>query len=305
MKILITGATGFIGSHLCHRLAESGHTLIALSRDEASARSRVPQVSEVFHWDPLASPPPPGAFEGVEAVINLVGENIAGLWTPDKKKRISESRILGTRNLVDGIAQLGSRPEVLISASAIGYYGDRGEEDLTENSSPGSGFFSDLCVAWENEAAVAQSLGLRAVRLRTGTVLGPGGGFLKAMLPVFKLGLGGPLGSGDQWWSWVHISDVAGIIDYALRRTELDGPVNVTSPRLLHQKEFAHALGRLLGRPSFLRVPRLALKLTMGELSEGLLASSRVLPGKAQETGYRFQFPELESALPDVLGLPA
>lgn len=297
MKILITGVTGFIGRRLCQVLSEAGHTLIALSRDPCSARNRVPQLAAAFSWAPAL----PEAFAGVEAVIHLAGESIAGRWSAAKKQAIYNSRVIGTRCLVNALTQLSQQPKALISASAIDYYGDRGEEILTEESAPGSGFFTQICQDWEREATKAQELGLRVVCLRIGLVLGPGGGALQAMLPIFKLGLGGPLGSGRQWWSWVHRDDVVGLIAYTLEKHDMSGPVNVTAPQAIRQRDFAQILGRVLRRPAFLPVSGFALKLVLGELSEGLLSSKRVIPERAQAMDYRFRFPGLEPALRDVL----
>lgn len=299
MKILITGGTGFIGARLCKALSEAGHTLIGLSRDSGSAQHRVPWLHQVFPWNPLASPPPSEAFAGVDAVINLAGESVAGRWNAAKKRAIHDSRVLGTRHLVTGIEALSDRPRVLISASAIGYYGNQGERVLAEEAPPGRDFLARVCQAWEEEATHAQIRGLRVVRLRIGIVLGPGGGALQAMLPLFKLGLGGPIGFGRQWWSWIHRDDVVGLIVYALEH-ELNGPLNATSPEPVRQKAFACALGRVLGRPAFLPAPSLALKIVLGEFSSELLSSKRVLPQHALEAGYRFRFSELEPALRDI-----
>ncbi len=296
MKILITGATGFLGCRLCEIASQAGHTVVALSRNPQGARQRVPQLTEAFSWDSLTE-----ALQGCEAVINLAGESIAGRWTDAKKRAIRESRIEGTRNLVSALSRLSSRPKVLISASAVGYYGDRGEEMLTEDASPGADFIGTLCREWEREAAKAQDVGMRVVRLRTGLVLGTGGGALRTMLPVFKLGLGGPLGSGRQWWSWVHGDDAVGVIMHTLEKSDVSGPMNVTAPQPVRQREFAQILGRILRRPAFMPAPVFALKLVLGELSSELLSSRRVLPERLQQTGYRFRFAELEPALRDIL----
>jgi uncharacterized protein (TIGR01777 family) len=301
MNILITGATGFVGRRLCEMLHQAGHTVRALSRDSVAAKQRVPLLKEVFPWNPLQELPPLQAFEGCDAVINLAGESIAGRWTAPKKQTIRDSRVLGTRNLVNALAQLSSRPKVLISASAIGYYGDRGEETLTEDAAPGSDFLAQVCRDWENEALKAESLGLRVVRLRIGLVLGRGGGTLQALLPLFRVGLGGPLGSGRQWWSWIHRDDLCRLIVQILANESISGPVNATAPQPVRQKEFAQVLGRVLRRPAFLPTPAFALKIALGEFADGILASQRVLPRRAQEMGYRFQFEELEGALREIL----
>lgn len=301
MKILITGATGFLGRRVCEVLSQAGHTVVALSRDPTNAKQRVPALKEAFLWDPRAGLPPRQALEGCDAVINLAGETVAGRWTESKKRAIRESRIVGTRNLVEVLAQLDSRPKVLISASAVGYYGDRGQETLTEDSSPGSDFLAQVCQDWESEAARAESFGIRVVRLRIGLVLGPGGGALQALLPIFKLGLGGPIGSGNQFWSWVHRDDIAGVIEFALEREDLRGPINVTAPQPVRQREFAQALGRVLKRPAFLPAPAFALKIVLGEFASELLSGKRVLPQRLSQAGYKFRFVELEPALREIL----
>jgi uncharacterized protein len=301
MSILITGATGFVGRRLCEMLHQAGHTVRALSRDSVAAKQRVPHLKEVFPWNPLQELPPLQAFEGCDAIINLAGESIAGRWTAPKKQLIRDSRVLGTKNLVNALAQLSSRPKVLISASAIGYYGDRGEETLTEDAAPGSDFLAQVCRDWENEALKAESLGMRVVRLRIGLVLGRGGGTLQALLPLFRVGLGGPLGSGRQWWSWIHRDDLCRLIVQILANESISGPVNATAPQPVRQKEFAQVLGRVLRRPAFLPTPAFALKIALGEFADGILASQRALPRRAQEMGYRFQFEELEGALREIL----
>jgi uncharacterized protein (TIGR01777 family) len=301
MNILITGATGFVGRRLCEMLHQAGHTVRALSRDSVAAKQGIPLLKEVFPWNPLQELPPLQAFEGCDAVINLAGESIAGRWTAPKKQMIRDSRVLGTKNLVNALAQLSSRPKVLISASAIGYYGDRGEETLTEDAAPGSDFLAQVCRDWENEALKAESLGMRVVRLRIGLVLGRGGGTLQALLPLFRVGLGGPLGSGRQWWSWIHRDDLCRLIVQILANESISGPVNATAPQPVRQKEFAQVLGRVLRRPAFLPTPAFALKIALGEFADGILASQRALPRRAQEMGYRFQFEELEGALREIL----
>ena len=300
MKVLITGATGFIGKSLCNALREAGHTLIALSRNETLAMRRVSSLQQAFSWNPLMPLIQQEAFVGVDAVINLAGETVAGKWNVAKKNAIRDSRVLGTRNLVAGIEALNTKPKVLISANAVGYYGDRGEDILMEDEPPGSDFLATVCRDWEKEANRAQTFGLRVVCLRIGIVLGPQGGVLQAMLPLSKMGLGGPLGSGRQWWSWVHRDDVVGLITYALE-SELSGPMNATAPEPVRQKRFAGTLGRMLGRPAFLPAPSMVLKVVLGEFSSELLSSKHVLPEGAQKAGFRFRFSELESALKNVL----
>ncbi len=303
MNILVTGATGFIGSRLCQVLSEAGHTLTALSRDPASAQRRVPVLQHVYAWDALAAPPPVEALSSIDAVIHLAGATIAGRWTAAKKKLLYDSRVLGTRNLVEGMRSVAARPKVLISLSGIGYYGDRGEESVTEESGPGSDFFAEICKGWERETARAEELAVRAVSLRTSTVLGPDGGALKALLPMYKLGLGGPLGSGRQWWSWIHRDDLVGLIIYVLEH-EIHGPVNATAPQPVRQREYARTLGRVLRRPAILPTPAFALRLMLGELADGLLASIRAIPKQAEAMGFRFRYPELEPALRQILQPP-
>lgn len=296
MNVLITGATGFLGRRASELLSQAGHTLLALSRDPGAAQQRIPSLSRAFSWEARGE-----ALKSCEAVIHLAGETVAGRWTEAKKRAIRDSRVLGTRDLVEALVKLDVRPKVFISASAIGYYGDRGEEVLTEDSPPGSDFLAQVCQDWEGEAARAESLGIRVVRLRLGLVLGPGGGALQAMLPLFQLGLGGPLGSGKQFWSWVHRDDTIGAIMFALARDDLRGPVNVTAPQPVRQREFARILGRILRRPAILPAPAFALKIVLGEFASGLLSSQRVLPQRLTQTGYRFRCAELEPALRNIL----
>jgi len=301
MRILLTGATGFIGTPLCNRLADAGHELVVLSRNAAAAKETLPIASETFEWPEMTALPPAEAFEGVEAVIHLAGESVSGRWDEVKKRRVRDSRVNGTRSLVSVVEKLDQKPNLLISASAIGYYGDRGDDVLPEDVPPGDDFFAEVCSAWEREAQRAREFGLRVVNPRIGIVLGPDGGALGQMLPMAKLGLNGPLGSGQQWWAWVHRDDVIGLIVHALNTQELEGPVNATAPNPLRQAEFAKVLGKILHRPAFLPVPAFALKLMLGEFSNELLSSKRTLSKKAQDAGYSFKFPELEEALREVL----
>jgi hypothetical protein len=243
---------------------------------------------------------PTDALEGIDAVVHFAGETVAGRWNASKKRMIRESRILGTRHLVEGIAKVKTKPRVLISASAIGYYGDRGEERLTEDSSLGSDFLANVCRDWEAEAHKAEDIGLRVVRLRNGIVLGSGGGALQAMLTPFKLGVGGPMSSGHQWWSWVHRDDVVGLIMHTLQ-TDLHGAVNATAPNPVRQNVFARTLGKILKRPALAPIPAFALKMLLGEFSTELLSSKHVLPKRALDAKYPFQFPKLERALDEIL----
>ena len=301
MKVLVTGATGFIGRALCQRLREAGHGVVALSRNPAAAERRLPELDQAFPWTPLTAEPPSEAFEGVDAVVHLAGESIHGRWTAAKKRAILESRVLGTRNLVTGIGRLENRPAVLVSASAIGWYGDRGDDPLTEEEPAGDDFLADVCQQWEAEATRAEDAGMRVVRLRNGFVLGPGGGFLVPQLPLYRLGMGGPLGSGRQWWSWIHVADITRLIIVLLEQP-VSGAVNAVAPTPVHQRKFAAVLGRVLRRPAFLPAPDFALRLVLGEFSREVVTSRQALPHRAQALGFRFDFPELESAIRDALG---
>lgn len=304
MRVLLTGATGFVGRALARHLADAGHTVCALTR--SPGRTPLPGITDSFLWNPTSSPPLPRVFEGVEGVVHLAGESVVGLWTASKREAIRESRVLGTRHLVRGLIELpaGSRPKVLVSASAIGYYGDRGEEELTESSPPAGGedFLSSVCRAWEAEACVAESAGIRVVRPRIGIVLGEGGGALGAMLRPFRMGLGGPLGNGRQWWSWIHRGDLAGLVRFALENESLSGPMNATAPNPVRQGEFARELGRALDRPAVLPAPAFALRALLGGFSTELLSSKKVLPAAAGEAGASFAFPQLRGALEQILG---
>lgn len=297
MHIAITGASGFVGRRLMKTLSNGSHTLRVLSRH---AGTNLPAGVKLYVWDPVKGPPPAESLEGADAVVHLAGEPIAQRWTDDAKQKIRESRVAGTRHLVQALAALSQRPAVLINSSAIGYYGSRGDEVLTESSAPGDGFVAELCVAWEQEADRAESLGMRLVKLRTGIVLGAGGGALAKMLTAFKTGMGGKLGHGDQWMSWIHQDDLAGIIQHALENP-LRGPVNGTAPQPVINADFTKTLGHALGRPAVMPMPAFMLKTMFGEMSEVMLASQRVLPNAAQAAGYQFRFPELDAALRNIL----
>ena len=302
MRILITGVTGFIGRALAGELAGGGHEVVGLSRDAQRAKATVPQLTKVFDWaNPSSTPPPTEALTGVDAVVHLLGESVAGRWSAQKKRRILETRVLSTKALVDVMRTLDARPKVLVSGSAVGYYGDRGEDELSEQEPPGSDFLGSVSRDWEAAAAEAEGLGVRVVRFRTGLVVGTGGGMLKPMLPLFRLGLGGPLGAGRQWWSWVHMRDVVGLMRFAIENGSISGPLNGTAPAPVRQREFAKTLGRVLRRPAIFPAPSLVLKLVLGEFSTEVLTSKRVLPIAAQAAGFSFAYPELEPALRDVL----
>ena len=301
MKIVITGATGLIGRSLCRSLANDGHSIVALSRKPEGARGLTAVTA--YKWDPLVGPPPPKALQDAESVIHLAGEPIAGRrWTREQKRRIRDSRVISTRNLIEGLRQAAPRPLSLISSSAIGFYGNRGGEVVDEFSSAGTGFLTDVCLEWETEAERAIGLPMRVVRVRTGVVLGTDGGALKKMLPAFRLGVGGPLGNGNQWFSWIHIADMVGILRHALFSSSLSGAINATAPEPVTNAEFTRELARVLHRPAFLKAPEFALRLALGEMADMLLASQRVIPKVAQQSGYRFQFQTLRPALDALLG---
>jgi len=297
MKIAVTGATGLIGAALCERLRQEGNDVLVITRRENSS-SPFP----VVHWNPERGELDTRSLEGVDAVVHLAGETIAERWTREKKERIRTSRVAGTRFLVDGLKRLSKRPSVLIGSSAVGFYGNRGDEELDEGSPPGTGFLPEICQAWEAEVARASELGMRAVRLRTGIVLSTKGGALAKMLLPFKLGLGGPVGSGSQWMSWIHIDDVVGGYHFALHHSDLSGAANLTAPQPVRNADFTRALGRALGRPAFLPAPGFALKLIFGEMAQDLLLDGqRVLPRRLESAGYQFQHTGVDDALADAV----
>ncbi|MFP5261257.1 MAG: TIGR01777 family oxidoreductase [Blastocatellia bacterium] len=301
MKVLITGATGLIGRGLCHSLTGEGHEVIALSRSPQRAKDIA--VAEAHRWEPEAGPPPDEALNGVDAVVHLAGEPIAARrWSDEQKRRIRDSRVASTRNLVNALRLMAIKPRVLVSSSAVGFYGDRGDELLNESSAAGAGFMSEVCESWEREAERARLFGVRVVEVRTGVVLSAEGGALKKMLPPIKLGVGGPLGGGKQWFPWIHIEDIVGIFRHAIKSSSLSGPVNGTAPGLVNNAELTKQLGRVLHRPTFLGVPEFALRGLMGEMADVLLGSQRVIPKAVLDDGYKFQYPSLPLALEDLLG---
>ena len=294
MRVTVTGATGLIGSRVVAALRERGDEVTILTRDPARA-------GEGIAWrDPAGEPAPAGALAGRDGVIHLAGENVGRRWTAKAKRAIHDSRVRGTRNLVEGLRAAEPRPRVLVSQSAVGFYGGRGDEPVEESEPPADDFLAHVAAGWEEEAQAAEQLGVRVVRTRTGIVLAGDGGALKRMLPPFKLGLGGPVGSGRQYMPWIHIDDVVGALLFCLDTEAASGPVNVTAPEPVPNRGFAKALGRVLGRPAVVPAPAAALKLALGEMSLVVTTGQRAVPARLTELGYRFRHPELEAALRDV-----
>jgi uncharacterized protein (TIGR01777 family) len=298
MRVAITGASGFIGRRLAVLLDEEGHEVHVLGR---APRTGLPPSVKFFIWDPNAGTPPEESFARVDAIIHLAGEPVSQRWNPEVKRRIRSSRVDGTNHLIERLAAMQTPPSVLVSASAVGYYGDRGDEVLTESSSAGNGFLSEVCAEWEASASKAESLGIRTVIPRIGVVLASEGGALAKMLPPFKLGVGGPIGKGAQWMSWIHRDDLARLLMFAAATPALRGPVNATAPDPVTNANFTRALGRALQRPAVLPTPLFAVRLLFGEMSEIITASQRALPRAAQAAGFDFKHPEVFAALRDAL----
>ncbi len=300
-RIGVTGASGFVGTALVSALLARGDAVRAFSR---TLPGTAPPGVEVVTLD-LSAPLEPAevaqVVNGLDAVVHLAGETVAGRWTKEKKQRIFDSRVQSTRNLVAGFRVCARPPGAFVCASASGFYGSRGDEPLIEESTPGSDFLAQVCIAWEREAMQAQSAGVRSVCVRQGLVLGPRGGALQAMLPPFRAGVGGPLGSGAQWWPWIHLDDDVAIFLLALDQTKCTGAINAVSPDLGTNARFARALGHALRRPSLAFAPAIALKALLGEFAESLLASQLMLPAKAQDLDFAWKHPTLERALLDLI----
>jgi uncharacterized protein (TIGR01777 family) len=296
MKILISGSHGLVGSALIKSLEAQNHEVFRLVRYAPNSRSEV-------EWSPDRYSIALARIEGFDAVVSLAGENIAeGRWTDEKKRRIRESRVKGTKLLGDALANLSVPPRTFICASAIGYYGNRGDEMLTEDSPRGNDFLSDVCADWERATALAAEKGIRVVNARFGIILDQGGGALKKMLPPFRMGVGGKLGSGKQWMSWITLHDVIGALNFALTNEVLHGPVNYVAPNPVTNTEFTKTLGKVLSRPTLFPVPAFAIKLLFGEMGETLLlGSQRVQPMRLAEAGYSFRHAELGAGLRDIL----
>ena len=296
MRLLVSGATGLVGTALGER-AGRDHEIVRLVRS-------APAGAAEYRWDPLAGSVDPAALAGVEGIVHLAGETVAGRWTESKKQRIRDSRVLGTRALAAAAAAADPRPRVMVCASAIGFYGDRGDERLTEESPPGEGFLAQVVQEWEAAAEPAHAAGIRVVHLRFGIVQSAKGGALRTQLPLFRLGLGGRVGGGRQYVSWVAIDDVVRAIEHALGSERLSGPANVTAPGPVTNAEYARTLGRVLNRPALLPAPAPAVRVALGEFAGEVLDGQRVLPARLAADGFGFAHPELEGALRHVLGRP-
>src|SRR4051794_4181126 len=288
MKVTVTGASGLIGTKLVERLRARGDEVTTLSRSASSP--------EAVAWRPEEEPAPVRALAGRDAVVHLAGENVAQRWTEDAKRRIRSARELGTRNLVAGLEAADPRPRILVSSSAVGYYGPHGDEVLDEATPAGRDFLAEVCVVWEREADRAAALGLRVVKIRTGVVLDRSGGALAKMLPFFRLGIGGPVAGGGQYMPWIHVDDVVGMYLAALDGEDWDGPVNASAPEPVTNQTFSRALGRALRRPALAPVPAVAIRALYGEMAEIVTKGQRVLPRRTQALGYAFAHPDLDEA---------
>jgi len=308
MRVVVTGATGTIGRALVSALLARGEEVVALSRDASRARRSLGEEVEPHAWpSPMDEPPPEAALTGADAVVHLLGEPIAQRWTDEAKEAIRESRVRSTRSLVEGLVALApdERPRTLVSQSAVGFYGPRDDRPVDEDAPAGNDFLAGVVVAWEHEALAAASSGVRVVVTRTGVVLSPSGGALAKMLPFFRLGIGGPVAGGRQYVPWVHLDDVVGAMLFCAGRPEAAGPVNLTAPEPVTNKELSRVLGRVLKRPAFLPVPGLAVKSLYGEMADIVIKGQRAVPARLEQLGYGFRHPDLEAALRDVLNRPA
>jgi uncharacterized protein len=303
MKVAVTGATGTIGRALVAQLIARGDEVTALSRDASRASSRLGREVHALEWrDPTSERAPVEALRGHDGVVHLLGEPIAQRWSEDAKRKIRESRVLGTRNLVATLSETEERPRVLVSQSGAGWYGHRGDERLDESAPAGEDFLAQLSVAWEAEAERAEELGIRVVRTRAGVVLSPSGGALERMLPFFKLGLGGPVAGGKQYVPWIGLDDVVGAMLACLDDEGVSGPVNMTAPQPATNTELSKALGRALHRPAVMPVPGFAVRLLYGEMADVVTTGQRAVPRRLEELGYRFRQPDLDDALRAALG---
>jgi uncharacterized protein (TIGR01777 family) len=303
MRVAVTGATGFIGRRLVRRLLAEGHTVVGLTRDVARASAVLPVRCRAVRWDPADSTADPATLRDIDALVHLAGESVAGgRWTAARKRVIRDSRVIGTRALVTALGRLAEheRPRVLVGASAIGIYGDRADEELDEDAPPGPGFLADVCAEWEAATRAAAEIGIRTTIVRIGIVLGRDGGALRAMLPPFRLGTGGRLGSGRQWMSWIHVDDLVELFVRALTDERAAGVLNGVAPRPVTNAEFTRTLAAALGRPAIIPAPAFALRLALGEMSTMLLASQRVVPRAILRLDVRFHYREIAAALADL-----
>ncbi len=301
MKIVITGATGLIGGALCKKWLSEGHEITILSSNHHPKKD-IDSKIKVSIWDPEKWHIHMSDLEGADVIVNLAGANIADhKWTDTYKRKILDSRIFSTRCLIKVIERLMKRPKVFLSVSAVGFYGNKGDTTCIEDTAPGNDFLAEVCKAWEREAVRAEDMGIRTAIVRLGMILSPDGGALEKMLPVFKWGLGGRLGSGNQWMSWIHIDDVVKLIDWIANREHLSGVFNGTSPNPVTNKDFTKTLGGALHRPAFMFVPKFVLRNKFGEMSEMLTGGQKVLPQKALRNGFTFQYPLLNDALKNIL----
>jgi uncharacterized protein (TIGR01777 family) len=302
-RVVVTGATGLIGQEVCAALITKGYEVVVFSRDPQSARTKVPGASNYVAWTPAESGPWASAIDGAYGVINLAGASIAGKrWTPAYKQEILDTRVIGTRGLVAAMAAAKDKPQVFVSGSAVGYYGPRDNTPLDEGALPGEGFLTDVVKAWEAEALEAEALGIRTALIRTGVVLAKDEGALPQMVLPFKFFAGGPILPGTQWVSWIHHRDEVGLIVLALENEQARGPINAVAPGAQMYKDFARTIGGVMGRPSWAPVPGFAVQILVGESAELVTTGQRVVPKRAQELGYRFQYPVSEGALREILG---
>jgi uncharacterized protein len=305
MRVFVTGGTGLIGTRLIKRLRTRGEEVVLLTRRAAAVREKFPDCT-VVEGDPMIAGAWCDTLADCDAVINLAGENIFGKrWSDDYKKLLMDSRVKTTDNVVQALAKQPRRadgaPKILVNASAIGYYGPHGDEEVNEDTGPGNDYLAQICVQWEESAKKAEAVGVRTALMRIGIVLDREGGALAPLLTVFKLGIGGPAGSGKQWMAWIHYEDVIGLLLFALYTATVGGPINATAPNPVTNKEFGTALGKALHRPAFMPLPGFAVKLRFGGVAEVILNGQRVLPKKALSLGYSFKFPTLDAALADIL----
>jgi uncharacterized protein len=301
MKVLVAGASGFIGNALLKKLADHKHEIVVLTRSLEKSAFQLPVLCKAYEWEPESGCLPIEALDGIDAVINLAGENIAsGRWSTKRKKTIEDSRVLSVKNLVSAMKNLDQKPKVFLSACAVGLYGDCGDNEIDESFPSASDFLADVCKKWETETFKAEELSIRTLAFRIGMVLGHDGGALQKMLPAFQMGVGGKLGSGKNWMSWIHLEDLTEMTLHALETINLSGPVNAISPNPETNERFTEILGKVLKRPTVFPVPSLILKIALGELSSLLLASQKVSSKKISRSGFSFKFPDLEQALTEI-----